>query len=28
MTLLAVARNRFPKWRPQMMALFRGVERT
>ena len=28
MTLLAVARNRFPKWKPQMMALFRGAERT
>ena len=26
MTLLAVARNRFPKWKPQMMALFRGAE--
>jgi uncharacterized membrane protein len=28
MTLLAVARNRFPKWKPQMLALFRGAERT
>ncbi|HTC61790.1 MAG TPA: heparan-alpha-glucosaminide N-acetyltransferase domain-containing protein [Candidatus Saccharimonadales bacterium] len=26
MTLLAVARNRFPKWKPQMLALFRSVE--
>ena len=26
MTLLAVARNRFPKWKPQMLALFRSAE--
>jgi uncharacterized membrane protein len=25
MTLLAAARNRFPKWKPQMLALFRGT---
>jgi uncharacterized membrane protein len=28
MTLLAVTRNRFSKWKPQMVALFRGAERT
>lgn len=28
MTVLAVVRNRFPKWKPQMLALFRGAERT
>jgi uncharacterized membrane protein YidH (DUF202 family) len=28
MTLLATARNRFPRWKPQMLALFRGAERT
>jgi acyltransferase len=28
MTALATARNRFPKWKPQMMALFRGAART
>jgi uncharacterized membrane protein YidH (DUF202 family) len=28
MTLLAVARNRFPKWKPQMLARLRGAERT
>jgi hypothetical protein len=28
MTLLAVVRNRYPKWKPQMMALFRGPQRT
>jgi uncharacterized membrane protein len=28
MTLLAVARNRFPRWKPQMLALFRSAERT
>jgi uncharacterized membrane protein len=26
MTLLAVARNRFPRWKPQMVALFRSAE--
>jgi uncharacterized membrane protein len=26
MTLLAVARNRYPKWKPQMLALFRSAE--
>ncbi|HET6144937.1 MAG TPA: heparan-alpha-glucosaminide N-acetyltransferase domain-containing protein [Candidatus Acidoferrales bacterium] len=26
MTLLAVARNRFPKWKPQMLAMFRGAD--
>jgi uncharacterized membrane protein len=25
MTLLAAVRNRFPKWKPQMLALFRGA---
>jgi len=25
MTLLATARNRFPRWKPQMQALFRGA---
>jgi uncharacterized membrane protein len=28
MTLLATIRNRFPKWKPQMIALFRGAART
>ncbi len=28
MTLLAAARNRFPQWKPQMLALLRGAERT
>jgi hypothetical protein len=28
MTLLATIRNRFPKWRPQFLALFRGAART
>jgi hypothetical protein len=28
MTLLAMARNRFPRWKPQMLALFRGAART
>jgi uncharacterized membrane protein len=28
MTLLAVARNRFPKWKPQVLAVFRGAART
>jgi uncharacterized membrane protein len=28
MTLLATVRNRFPQWKPQMMALFRGAART
>jgi uncharacterized membrane protein len=28
MTLLATIRNRFPKWKPQMVALFRGAART
>jgi uncharacterized membrane protein len=28
MTLLAVARNRYPRWKPQMLALFRSAERT
>lgn len=28
MTALATLRNRFPKWKPQMMALIRGAERT
>ena len=28
MTALATIRNRFPKWRPQMLALVRGAERT
>lgn len=28
MTLLAVARNRFPRWKPQIVALIRGAERT
>ncbi len=28
MTLLATARNRFPKWKPQMLALLRGTVRT
>jgi uncharacterized membrane protein len=27
MTVLATVRNRFPKWKPQMVALFRGAER-
>jgi uncharacterized membrane protein len=28
MTALATARNQFPKWKPQMLALFRGAART
>jgi uncharacterized membrane protein len=28
MTMVAAARNRFPKWKPQMSALFRGAART
>jgi uncharacterized membrane protein len=28
MTALATVRNRFPKWKPQMAAAFRGVART
>jgi uncharacterized membrane protein len=28
MTLLATVRNRFPRWKPQMLALFRGAART
>ncbi len=28
MTLLAVARNRFPKWKPQMLEMIRGSVRT
>jgi uncharacterized membrane protein len=28
MTALAAVRNRFPKWKPQMVALFRGAART
>jgi uncharacterized membrane protein len=28
MTMLASLRNRFPKWKPQMMALLRGTART
>jgi uncharacterized membrane protein len=28
MTLLATLRNRFAKWKPQMLALFRGAART
>ena len=28
MTLLAVARNRFPKWKPQVLATLRGAVRT
>ena len=28
MTLLASIRNRFPKWKPQMLALLRGTART
>jgi uncharacterized membrane protein len=28
MTVLATLRNRFPQWKPQMAALFRGAERT
>ena len=28
MTTLATVRNRFPKWKPQMLALFRGAART
>ena len=28
MTVLATIRNRFPKWKPQMLALFRGAART
>jgi uncharacterized membrane protein len=28
MTVLATVRNRYPEWRPQMVALFRGAERT
>jgi uncharacterized membrane protein len=28
MTLLATTRNRFPKWKPQMLALFRGAAGT
>jgi len=27
MTLLAVVRNRFPKWKPQMVAVLRGAAR-
>jgi len=26
--VLATIRNRFPKWKPQMLALFRGAART
>lgn len=28
MTVLAVARNRFPKWKPQILGLLRGAART
>jgi len=28
MTVLATVRNRFPKWKPQMLALLRGAART
>jgi uncharacterized membrane protein len=28
MTLLATVRNRFPRWKPQMLALIRGTART
>jgi len=28
MTLLATVRNRFPRWKPQMLALLRGAART
>jgi uncharacterized membrane protein len=28
MTLLAMIRNKFPKWKPQMLAVFRGAART
>ena len=28
MTILAVARNRFPKWKPQILGLLRGAART
>jgi hypothetical protein len=28
MTILATIRNRFPKWKPQMLALFRGAAGT
>jgi len=28
MTVLATVRNRFPKWKPQMLTLFRGAART
>jgi uncharacterized membrane protein len=28
MTVLASIRNRYPKWKPQMMAMIRGAERT
>jgi len=28
MTMLATVRNRFPKWKPQMLALLRGAART
>jgi hypothetical protein len=28
MTLLAVARNRYPKWKPQMLGMIRGTVRT
>jgi hypothetical protein len=28
MTVLATVHNRFPKWKPQMAALFRGAART
>jgi hypothetical protein len=27
MTLLAALRNRFPKWKPQVLAFFRGEAR-
>ncbi len=27
MTVLAAARNRYPRWKPQMLAFFRGAER-
>ena len=28
MTVLATVRNRFPRWKPQMLALLRGAART
>jgi hypothetical protein len=28
MTVLAAIRNRFPKWKPQVVAFFRGEART